>query len=437
MAMDPNNFVAPAPGGGFVVYANGQQVGTYASQTEAENAYNAAKGLGGAPNPYAGYMNPYAGAYANLGAAELAAQIANNSAQQEYLRQRLALETQQFQHLSEMDKDRLAFEKAQQAWLETYQKSLLTGYYEPTQTVTQPGEPITENQALDYIWSKRPDLASFYKSNGWKVDTPEQQRAAVRNWLGMTNEKSVVESGRNPLKVAEQMGLTPTATTTVVPTGERIPTLERQRFEQETALNYLNLLANLRGPADYAQYLKVLTGTPQGLRDLVSAAAGQYQLPGFGGGAQQPIEPASIASLLKQVSGEWQTGIEGRQVPGRSLSPEEIAVEMNRRYLTAQPVGQPVVLQPGSLEGQPLPTYTGPTASGASIMAPKPSPASQPLPSPYQWNAENVARMTPTQRDLLLGYYESQGWRPEDVQALFKASLPKYAGPSSGMMRIA
>lgn len=45
--MDSNNFVAPE-GNGFVVYVNGQRIGWYATQSEAEQAYNSAQ-LGATP----------------------------------------------------------------------------------------------------------------------------------------------------------------------------------------------------------------------------------------------------------------------------------------------------------------------------------------------------------------------------------------------------
>jgi hypothetical protein len=168
------------------------------------------------------------------------------------------------------------------------------------------------------------------------------------------------------------------------------PTFQREQMENQTALGYLNILGGLRGPADYYQYLKVLNSTPQGMRDLVNAAAGKYAMAGYGGANPQAMtEAASLGTLLQDVGG---TGA-----------------------MAAQPAAQ----AEGQIAGQ----------GGGDAQA-------QALPSPSQWNAANVNRMTPTQRDMLLGYYESKGWRPEDAQALFRASLPKYAGPQGGAVRI-
>ncbi len=155
-------------------------------------------------------------------------------------------------------------------------------------------------------------------------------------------------------------------------------TIEREQMNNQTTQNYLNLLASLRGPADYFQYLKVLNSTPQGLRDLVNAAAGKYSMSGYGGAnPTATTEAASIQSLLKDVASGGQQRLTGL------IAPETNAQTMQ-----------------------------------------------QVLPSPSQWNAANYNRMTPTQQSLLKAYYESQGWRPEDVEALFRASLPKYTGPT-------
>lgn len=76
---DAYNFVAPE-GDGWVVYFNGQRIGFYASQQEAENAYNAAASGGGgttAPtDPNAAYLEAYLGNIAQQNAYTQAQQAA-------------------------------------------------------------------------------------------------------------------------------------------------------------------------------------------------------------------------------------------------------------------------------------------------------------------------------------------------------------------------
>lgn len=150
-------------------------------------------------------------------------------------------------------------------------------------------------------------------------------------------------------------------------------TLAGKALDQETALKYLGLLGQLRGPGDIFQYLKVLNGTPGGIRDVVNAAAGQYRMPTTGGATVNGYSnPSDIGTLLDQMN--------------------------NPNY------GQ---------EGQNLN-----------------------LPPPNQINALNLQRMTPAQQQALIAAYESAGYNPQDVLAIFRNSLPRYAQQQPGTGRI-
>src|SRR5262245_62421119 len=144
---------------------------------------------------------------------------------------------------------------------------------------------------------------------------------------------------------------------------------------QQQAQSYLNLLSGLRGPADWAKYQQVLGATPGGMRDLVSAAMGQY-MPG--GGATTGVQPqaASLQTLQQQVAG-------------------------------------------------------GGTAQGAQQLGQ--------LPAPNQLAPQAWRNLAPSQQELLLGAYENQGWNKDDVRALLSQSLPRYASnaPQAGTWRLA
>jgi hypothetical protein len=197
---------------------------------------------------------------------------------------------------------------------------------------------------------------------------------------------------------------------------------ETQR--QTAAQSYLSLVAGLRGPADYGQYLKTLASTPQGLRDLVAGAAGQY-VPGVGttGVGTTPI---SLPGFINQITGvPGTTGQQGAQAGYWSQGP-------NGWQFTPTPPGsqQGVATQ----AGQPA----GTTAAPANTAYQQYMQAAQNLPAPNQiapaaWNA-----YSPTQRQLLLGMYEQMGWSPQDVQNLYSSSLPRYAvnAPQAGTFRL-
>jgi hypothetical protein len=143
------------------------------------------------------------------------------------------------------------------------------------------------------------------------------------------------------------------------------PTLAAQQLQQNTSLGYLNLLAQMRGPSDIFQYLKVLQGTPGGIKDIVNAASGAYRMPQTGGGnINVGTTGADINSLVNQMN--------------------------DPNY------GQ---------EGQNLT-----------------------LPRPNQINAQALLRMSPSQQQTLLAAYEAAGYNPQDVMAIFQNSLPQYAG---------
>lgn len=91
---------------------------------------------------------------------------------------------------------------------------------------TPPENTLSEEQALDWIWSNRPDLAAFYRNNGWQIDTPEQQRAAVRNWI---SDVDPANRGQTPQQVAVRLGYRPQTGGSTVPSNRADPNEFRPR----------------------------------------------------------------------------------------------------------------------------------------------------------------------------------------------------------------
>jgi hypothetical protein len=181
---------------------------------------------------------------------------------------------------------------------------------------------------------------------------------------------------------------------------------------------YLQLLSNLRGPADWAKYQQVLGSTPGGMRDLAAAAMGQY-VPGGGATTGYQPQAAGLQSMMGQVAGQPYYGQGGGQLQ------------------------QPNVYQGGQGSyGQPQQAW----GSGIGIGPQQASPEQQQqglgggtnLPAPNQIAAQSWKNMAPSQQQMLLGMYEGQGWDKGDVTALMSQSLPKYAtnAPSAGTWRL-
>ena len=149
---------------------------------------------------------------------------------------------------------------------------------------------------------------------------------------------------------------------------------EQWTAQQTAAQNYLTLMSQLRGPADYAQYQKVLGATPGGMKDLVSAAAGQY-VPASGATTGTQPQSVSLGNFVGGTTGGADT--QSQAALGSLVAPNQMA--------------------------------------------------------PQTWNA-----LQPSQQQMLLGVWESQGYNKDDAKNLFTQSLPKYAtnSPSTGSFRL-
>jgi hypothetical protein len=333
----------------------------------------------------------------NSQAATLAAQVANNAAQMAYYNAKLQL-----------DSDELAFKKAQQAWQNTFdtesrrittelQAAGLTGQYQGAPTLAAQKQAFdqaaTEAGLTGYYQAPAAAggsiaLDAFSKAGAGDQQTylnatgGDRNAAAQRYWTdvqgaiqqaGMTPQQFVYGATAQPTPGVETLA-SRLQTANLLGTYQGQQTLEAQKQQQQTALQYLTLLSNLRGPADYGQYLRTLGSTPGGLRDLVSAAAGQY-VPGGGATTGAQPQAASLGSTLGQVGGQGTTYQDFQQAGAALPPPNQIA------------------------------------------------------PSFY-----NTA--TTTQKQLLGSMYEGQGYNVQDVADLYKQSLPRYAGPTTGTYKL-
>lgn len=244
-----------------------------------------------------------------------------------------------------------------------------------------------------------------------------------------------------------------------------------QAQQQSQTMGYLNLLSNLRGPADWAKYQQVLGSTPGGMRDLVAAAAGQY-VPGGGATTGYQPQAVSLQSMVGDVSGNPYYGQGGGQLnqpnvygqnttgmyaqqQGYGGDPNALRQQQAQQYAGGQP-GQ-AQWYGGGQGGQMYDTrWTGGGqqaqgneqvwGSGIGVGQQQTTPAQQQqglgggtnLPAPNQINAQGWKNMAPSQQQMLLGMYENQGWDKNDVTALFNQSLPKYASnaPTAGTWRM-
>jgi len=181
---------------------------------------------------------------------------------------------------------------------------------------------------------------------------------------------------------------------------------QQQQLQQQNAQNYLQMLSNLRGPADWAKYQQVLGSTPQGMRDLYAAAMGQYT-PGGGATTGQQPQAANLNTMQQQIAGG---GGGNQQVWGSGIGTG-----------AGQSTGDQAVQATGNgtnMYGSQQQQYN--------------------LPAPNQISSQSWNNFTPSQQQMLLGNYEAAGWDKGDVQALYNQSLPKYGSnnASAGTWRL-
>lgn len=186
-------------------------------------------------------------------------------------------------------------------------------------------------------------------------------------------------------------------------TGQQgTPTLALQQFQQQSAMQYLQLLSQLQGPADYGQYLKVLGSTPGGIQDLVGAAAGKF-VPGTGVSGTGP-QQQTLQNLINTATGQGGGGT------GANAATQTYGTDQSQTGGAASPGGM----------------------NYQDYMA-----QAQGLPPPSQIAPQSFNAMAPSQKQMLGGMYANLGYSPGDINAMYTQSLPKYAaGSAAGNFRL-
>ena len=212
--------------------------------------------------------------YANTEGAQQAIKNAMDQAYQVYLNAKLQL-----------DNDTLAFNKATEAFNESITAAGVTGMFQgqPTQaamqyyanTFGQWAQPTSGQQTLAGIKQQQDyqnQLASMYGQYYAPGQTPTSGMQTLQAQKQMADLYGQVYAG----------GQAPAGQTTLFAQQQAYQqqldaqkqALAQWQAQQGAAQNYLTMMAGLRGPADWMQYQKVLGSTPQGITDLVRAAAG-------------------------------------------------------------------------------------------------------------------------------------------------------------------
>jgi hypothetical protein len=174
--------------------------------------------------------------------------------------------------------------------------------------------------------------------------------------------------------------------------AQQAATAQAATTQNNTATQqYLTLIAGLKGPQDYGNYLRTIGSTPNGLSDLVASASGQYR-PASGATTGVAPQGATLGGLMNAGA----TGVSG-------AAPAAAAAAGGGT------------------------TYADYMQQAAALPPPNQI-------SPAAWNA-----YTDSQKQMLTGMYGQQGYTTQDVADLYKQSLPTYAyqGNPTGAIKLA
>lgn len=216
--------------------------------------------------------------------------------------------------------------------------------------------------------------------------------------------------------------------------GNGAPTLAREAEYNQRAVQLMQLAASLQ--ADPFRAMITLGQTPQGLVDVMNAAAGQMQLPGYSAG------PAGTPRTLGQFAGDFQSMLPPGSVVESPARPWEFEALGGRQPTQTSPAGTPAPMSAynyevnpnGTLNQYPPGTYAPTNRAQVSSAAPmsysqaiRAAMASTPYVAPSQISPQAYNDMQPTQRDMLMKSYQLYGLDPAMAEAAYKSSLPQYA----------
>jgi len=261
---------------------------------------------------------------ANAQAASLAAQVANMAAQLDFQKERMRLlELPQFQHLSQMDIDKLAFEKSQATWENALKEATLTGTYQ--------GQPT-----LQYLEQQAKLFGVIDGQQTLEGKLSDAQIAQINHSMQLQSHASLLEDQKfgfererwgkefdyQMQKDLRDFGVTE-AQLTGMYNGQQ--TLASKELDSKNVQAYLGLLGSLQGPGNAFKQMRVLGSTPQNLQSLVGQWTGQYETPGLTSTGQAPGQ-ANVSDLFNQSYGQQFLGSQPQSggtpgLPGQPLLP--------------------------------------------------------------------------------------------------------------------
>jgi hypothetical protein len=204
----------------------------------------------------------------NLQAQQLAAQVANWAAQLEFQKQRFSLlELPEWQNRAQLDVDKFAWQKAQDAWENAFKEASLTGMYQGQPTL----EWLTQQAQLTGVFNGQETIQGKLTN---------AQIAQMNSQMKLANDQFL-------------------ANTTGYING--VPTFDREKWQASQAVLGWQFLSTLSGPQNAFKQARAIANMPGGLSQMMDAWAGTNMVPGtsrVGTGG-----PASLADMRLGMGG--------------------------------------------------------------------------------------------------------------------------------------
>ena len=409
--MDQSNYVGQNASG-YIVVKGGQIVGTYGSQQEAEAAFNG--GSGAAPPASTSY---------DPGAAAAATAVKSLSAQKAYQ-----------QALAQGASDRLAFDKATEAWNETFRQSQANNAnaLDYLGLASKLGGPANAFNYAHLLTGTPGGLADIVRAASGQYRLPAFGGGSGQQSTPQTIASIVQDVGAYSPTLTSPA---PTTTTGQYQTVNGPKTIAQMGSELKTA-GWSGDTSN--ADAVLAQYPKTTGGSVTPLAATTSNASTQTMMPGSVStkvpGAPPP--PTTGLTPTGSVMQQSYAGMYGQPATAAQIAGagSQAVVPGSSTYTTGMALGTPTIdprtglpTSPAGTVNDPNNPLTNPTAANGYI------PAYGGLPKTgNQFAPQNINAMDPSQTALLGAAYSDQGYNWADLMAQYQKSLRAYGGPAQG-----
>jgi hypothetical protein len=194
--------------------------------------------------------------------------------------------------------EKLAMEKAQQAWTQAFQseqqKAASLGTYQGQDTLAKLNQEFQQRMAQAQLELNRAGLTGTLEGQKTLAALNQEYQQRVQA-AGLTGQWE----GQETLAAQQQRWQ---------------QQYQQQQADRSTGMGLLQLQSTLSGPRDWAKYWGLAASAPQGMTSALQSLAGQYN---FAPGGQGTPGAATLQSRTQDLLSGGQLGQGGQQQPAQ------------------------------------------------------------------------------------------------------------------------